>query len=273
MLQGAKIGRHLAKISGFRYYSTTEVTGSLKSSYLKGHVRLDPVNVPPKSYYGGIHTVTLYTGSSIIGQQGAKFVSSLLQSSRVPVDVQPIGADQEDEYYKSVLRNRAAVHVDIHADEKSKARSLKICHDLDLYVFKTRTRTFPGYKGRYPCVDIQMIGQNNMGNYSELEYSPVNGVVEALSVVTQAANRKYLEHAFAAAAAAGRRRVTLVNKAKEWPLNDGAMVEDAKEIHTIAMPPSSRPSAAGSAAEQISSVPWRSVTIMPSSSPCKRSYR
>ncbi|KAH8234230.1 hypothetical protein KR038_004037 [Drosophila bunnanda] len=230
MLQGAKVGRQLAKICGFRYYTNQEVAGSLKSTYLKGHVRLDPVNVLPKSYYGGIHTVTLYTGSSIIGQQGAKFVNSLLQSSRVPVEVQPI--DQEDEYYKSVLRNRAAVHVDIHADEKSKARSLKICNDLDLYVFKSRMRSFPGYKGRFPCVDIQMIGQNNMGNYSELEYSPVDGVVEALSVVTQAANRKYLEHAFAAAAAAGRSRVTLVNKAKEWPLNDGALVEEAKKIHS-----------------------------------------
>ncbi|KAH8252465.1 hypothetical protein KR032_000143 [Drosophila birchii] len=229
MLQGAKVSRQLARIIGCRYYAASEVSGSLSSAYLKGIRRTDPVNVPPKSQYGGIHTVTLYTGSSIIGQQGAKFVSSLLQSSRVPVEVQPI--DQEDEYFNSVLRNRAAVHVDIHADEKSKARSLKICSDLDLYVFKTRTRSFPGYKGRYPCVDIQMIGQNNMGNYSELEYSPVKGVVEALCVVTQAANRKYLEYAFAAAAAAGRRKVTLVNKAKEWPLNDGSMVEDAKDIH------------------------------------------
>ncbi|XP_017024409.1 isocitrate dehydrogenase [NAD] subunit gamma, mitochondrial [Drosophila kikkawai] len=229
MLRGAKVGRQLARISGCRYYSKSEVSASLSSSYLKGHVRTDPVNVLPKPYYGGIHMVTLYTGSSIIGQQGAKFVSSLLQSSRVPVEVQPIG--EEDEYFKSVLRNRAAVHVDINADEKSKARALKICNDLDLYVFKTRTRSFPGYKCRFPCVDIQMIGQNNMGNYSELEYSPVKGVVEALSVVTQAGNRKYLEHAFAAAVDAGRKRVTLVNKAKEWPLNDGAMVEDAKEIH------------------------------------------
>ncbi|KAH8285337.1 hypothetical protein KR054_007792, partial [Drosophila jambulina] len=233
MLQGVKVGRQLARIGCRRYSTTPEVSGSLSSAYLKGHVRTDPVYVLPKSYYGGIHTVTLYTGSSIIGQQGAKFVSSLLQSSRVPVDVQPISAEPgEDEYFKSVLRNRAAVHVDINADEKSKARSLKICNDLDLYVFKTRTRSFPGYKCRFPCVDIQMIGQNNMGNYSELEYSPVKGVVEALSVVTQAANRKYLEHAFAAAAAAGRKRVTLVNKAKEWPLNDGAMVEDAQDIHS-----------------------------------------
>lgn len=228
MLQSPKVGLQLARI-GCR--TKAEVSSSLRSAFLKGDVRMEPVHVMPKTKYGGINTVTLLTGTSIIGQQGAKFVSSLLQSSRVPVEVQPIDPTQEREYFKSVLRNRAAVHVDISADKTSKAKALKICNDLDLYVFRTRTRSFPGFKCRFPNVDIQMIGQNNMGNYYELEYSPVKGVVEALSVVTQRGNRKYLRHAFEAAMKAGRKRVTLVNKAKEWPLNDGALVEDAKEIY------------------------------------------
>ncbi|XP_017115326.1 isocitrate dehydrogenase [NAD] subunit gamma, mitochondrial [Drosophila elegans] len=224
--------RMLSRISVRQYADAVNITGSVRAAYAKG-MAARPLDkqLLPKSMYGGINYVTLLTGSTIIGQQGAKFVTTLLQSSRVPVETQIIEAGQDDEYFNSVLRNRSAVHVDIQADGPAKEKALKISNDLDLYVFKTRTRSFPGFNCRFPGVDIQMIGQNNMGNYSELEYSPVKGVVEALSVVTQKGNEKYLKHAFAAAAKAGRKRVTLINKAKEWPISDGSLVKAAMEMH------------------------------------------
>jgi len=229
MLRSPKVTRFLARISA-RHYAES-INSSVHAAFVKGDTRLAPVNVLPKSKYGGINMVSLLTGSTIIGQQGAHFVSSLLQSSRVPVEVQIIEAGQDDEYFNSVLRNRTAVHVENQAGAEAKQKALKICNDLDLYVLKTRTRSFPGFKCRFPGVDIQMIGQNNMGNYNELEYSPVKGVVEALSVVSQKSNEKYLKYAFKAAVEAGRKRVTLINKAKEWPISDGNMVEAAKRMH------------------------------------------
>ncbi|XP_017014774.2 isocitrate dehydrogenase [NAD] subunit gamma, mitochondrial [Drosophila takahashii] len=229
MLRSSKVTRLLAKIS-VRHFAD-DINSSVRASFVKGDTRLDPVHVLPKSKYGGINTVSLLTGSTMIGQQGAHFVTSLLQSSRVPVEVQIIEAGQDDEYFNSVLRNRTAVHVDNQADSEAKQKALKICNDLDLYVLKTRTRSFPGFKCRFPGVDIQMIGQNNMGIYNELEYSPVKGVVEALSVVNQQSNEKYLQYAFKAAVKAGRKRVALINKAKEWPISDGNMVEAAKRMH------------------------------------------
>ncbi|XP_016967778.1 isocitrate dehydrogenase [NAD] subunit gamma, mitochondrial [Drosophila biarmipes] len=229
MLRSPKVTRFLARSSA-RHYAES-INSSVRAAFVKGDTRLDPVYVLPKSKYGGINTVSLLTGSTIIGQQGAHFVTSLLQSSRVPVEVQVIEAGQDDEYFNSVLRNRTAVHVENQAGAEAKQKALKICNDLDLYVLKTRTRSFPGFRCRFPGVDIQMIGQNNMGNYNELEYSPVKGVVEALSVVSQKSNEKYLNYAFKAAVKAGRKRVTLINKAKEWPISDGNLVEAAKRMH------------------------------------------
>ncbi|XP_017078891.1 isocitrate dehydrogenase [NAD] subunit gamma, mitochondrial [Drosophila eugracilis] len=229
MWRNSKVTRYLSRI--ITRHASSDINSSVAAAYAKGDTRLDPVNVMPKSKYGGINTVSLLTGSTMIGEQGARFVKSLLQSSRVPVEVQVIEAGQDDEYFNSVLRNRTAVHVDNQADEQSKQKALKICNDLDLYVLKTRTRSFPGFKCRFPGVDILMIGQNNMGIYNELEYSPVKGVVEALSVVSQKSIDKYLNYAFKAAVAAGRKRVTLINKAKEWPIVDGSMVAAAKRMH------------------------------------------
>lgn len=230
MLRCPKVTQSMLARISVRHFAD-EIHGSVRAAYAKGDARADPVNVLPKSKYGGINTVSLVTGTTIIGQQGAQFVSSLLSSSRVPVEVQVIEAGQDDEYFHSVLRNRTAVHVDNQADAEAKQKALKICNDLDLYVFKTRTRSFPGFKCRFPGVDIQLIGQNNMGIFNELEYSPVEGVVEALSVVSQKGNDKYLRYAFKAAAKAGRKRVTLINKAKEWPISDGSLVEAAQRLH------------------------------------------
>ncbi|XP_034654501.1 isocitrate dehydrogenase [NAD] subunit gamma, mitochondrial [Drosophila subobscura] len=207
------------------------ITTGLTANVAKGQMRSLPVSALPRSKYGGITHVSLLTGSTIIGQQGAKFVTALLHSTRVPVELQRIASDQEEEYFNSVLRNHAAVHVDILCDGEAKKKSLKICNDLDLYVFMTRLRSFPGFKCRFPDVDIQVIAQNNIGNYSELEYSPVKGVVEALRVVTHDNVEKYLRYAFKAAIRAGRCRVTLIHKANEWPVTDGAMLKIAEEMH------------------------------------------
>ncbi|KAH8401299.1 hypothetical protein KR009_004429 [Drosophila setifemur] len=220
----------LAKISVGQVRHFADPT-SLISTYVKGALRTDPVNVLPKSKYGGINTVTLLTGSNLIGKQGAKFVNALLQSTQVPVESQNIDAGHTDDYFNSVLRNRAAVHVDIVCDAEQKQKAMKMNNDLDLYLFKTHTRSFPGFNCRFPDVDIQIIGQNNTGIYSELEYSPVKGVVEAISVCTEETNKKYLNGAFASAVQADRKRVTLVNKAREWPVVDGALVDCAKSIH------------------------------------------
>ncbi|XP_017044823.1 probable isocitrate dehydrogenase [NAD] gamma 2, mitochondrial [Drosophila ficusphila] len=230
MLPRPRVTRLISGI-GVRRFADA-INSSLQAAYVKGDARRDPVNVLPKSKYGGINTVSLLTASTIIGEQGANFVTSLVHSTGVPVEVQVIEPGNDSEYFNSVLRNRSAVCVDILADAEAKQKALKLCNDLNLYVFKTRTRSFPGFNCRFPNVDIQMIGENNMGNYNELEYSPVKGVVEALCVVTQARHEKYLKYAFEAAVKAGRKRVTLINKAKEWPISDGSMVEVAKQMHS-----------------------------------------
>ncbi|KAH8269548.1 hypothetical protein KR018_009110, partial [Drosophila ironensis] len=185
----------------------------------------------PESKYGGINTVTLLTGSTLIGKAGARYVKAMLTGSMVPVEVQDIDPKEKEDYFKSVLRNRAAVHVDIVVDQEAKQRSLKICNDLDLYLFRARIQSYPGFKCRFPNVDIHVIAKNNMGIYSELEYSPVKGVVEAISVGTKKGNVKYLKAAFALAVKSKRKKVTLVHKAKEWPVSEGSMLEGACKIH------------------------------------------
>ncbi|EDW61403.1 isocitrate dehydrogenase [NAD] subunit gamma, mitochondrial [Drosophila virilis] len=207
----------------------THVTG-VNAFMAKGDVRTENVNVLPKTKYGGITHVTLLCGETIIGKQGAKYVKSLLSSARVPVDVQRIFVDQGTEYYNSVLRNRAAIHVDIVHDAISKKKSLKVCNDLDLHVFLTNLRSFPGFNCRFPNVNIQLIAQNNMGNYAELEYSPVKGVVEGLRVVTSRHIKRFLRYAFKAVMDKKRQKVTLVHKSSEWPKTEGILLDIAHNL-------------------------------------------
>ncbi|KAL7736803.1 hypothetical protein ACLKA6_015644 [Drosophila palustris] len=208
---------------------TANVTG-FTAFMEKGDVRTGSVNVLPRTKYGGITHATLLTGETIIGQMGAKYVESLLSSARVPVEVQRITVDMGEEYFNSVLRNRAAVHVDIVHDSDNKRKSLKICNDLDLHVFMTNLRSFPGFKCLFPGVNILLIAQNNMGNYAELEYSPVKGVVEGLHVVTSEDIERFLRYAFRVVSARKRKKVTLVHKASEWPKTEGVLLDIASHL-------------------------------------------
>ncbi|KAH8396991.1 hypothetical protein KR215_007249 [Drosophila sulfurigaster] len=221
--------------------SNSNVTG-INAFVEKGDLRTGSVNVLPRSKYGGITHATLLTGDTIIGQMGAKYVESLLSSARVPVAVQKISVDMGEEYFNSVLRNRAAVHVDIVHDAEHKKKSLKICNDLDLHVFITNVRSFPGFKCLFPDVNILLIAQNNMGNYAELEYSPVKGVVEGLHVVTRENIERFLRYAFKVVMSRKRKKVTLVHKSQEYPKTEGVLLDCAyklqqEEYHDIELQP------------------------------------
>ncbi|EDW02668.1 isocitrate dehydrogenase [NAD] subunit 1, mitochondrial [Drosophila grimshawi] len=214
---------------------TSNITG-VNAFMAKGDIRTESVSVLPKTQYGGITHVTLLCGETIIGKMGAKYVKSLMSSSRVPVDTQRIFVDQGDEYFNSVLRNRAAIHVDIVHDAQHKKQSLKMCNDLDLYVFLTNLRTFPGFNCRFPDVDIQLIAQNNKGNYAELEYSPVEGVVEGLRVVVSSDIERFLRFAFREVMAKKRQKVTLVHKSSEWPKTEGVLLDMAHHLQKTEFP-------------------------------------
>ncbi|ALC42520.1 CG7755 [Drosophila busckii] len=194
------------------------------------------VKVVPVSKYGGITHITVLTGNSLIGKQGAKYVKAILQSARVPVEVESIGVDEGEEYFNSVLRTRAALHIDIVHDKTEKKKSLRICSDLDLYVFMTRVRSFKGFNCRFPNVDIQLIAQNNMGQSSDLEYSPVEGIVEGLHVVTREATERFLRFALSYVRIRKRKRVVLVHKKSEWPVSEGIFVDIATALHQKEFP-------------------------------------
>ncbi|XP_023172762.1 isocitrate dehydrogenase [NAD] subunit 1, mitochondrial [Drosophila hydei] len=215
---------------GRRFYGDDAYVLGATAAIIKGELRTQDVYVLPRSKYGGITHVTLLCGETIIGKQGAKYVRSLLSSARVPVDVQRIFVNQGQEYYNSVLRNRAAIHVDIQHDSQAKMKSLKMCNDLDLNIFMTNLRSFPGFNCRFPNVDILLIAQNNMGNYAELEYSPVEGVIEGLRVINSHDIKRFLRYAFKVAIAKKRRKVTLVHKSSEWPKTEGVLLDIAAEL-------------------------------------------
>lgn len=213
----------------WRRHYTDESIHTAGSFFMKGQM-IDKVYVLPKPKYGGITNATLLTGETIIGQQGAKYVQSLLSSARVPIDVERISVDMGEEYFNSVLRNRAAVHVDISHDAEHKRKALKICNDLDLYVFMTNVQSFPGFGCRFPDVNLLLIAQNNMGTYAEMEYSPVDGVIEGLHVVTARSIRRFLHAAFQTVVKRKRKKVSLVHKQAEWPKTEGVFIDIAYEL-------------------------------------------
>ncbi|XP_054739108.1 uncharacterized protein LOC129245130 [Anastrepha obliqua] len=194
------------------------------------------VKLLPPSKYGGEYLVTLLTGSSIIGQQGANFIRHLFEVAKVPVAFEriSIGPDQTtypNEYLQSVRRNRHALFIDLQHDPDEKHKQLLLNIDLDLYVGIIQVNSIEGYRCRHPNVNITVIMQNNAENFSKLEYGPVPGMVETLKITQKKYIERYFNFVFHYAMENCHQKVTFGHQAGEFPLSDGMYNRTALKMY------------------------------------------
>ena len=82
---------------------------------------------------------------------------------------------------------------------------------------------------RYEGVDLIIVRENTEGLYSGREHEVVDGVVEALKIVTRDASRRIMQFAFEYARSHGRKKLTIVHKVSITPLSDNLFLDCARE--------------------------------------------
>ena len=75
-----------------------------------------------------------------------------------------------------------------------------------------------------------VVRENTEGLYSGREHEVVDGVVEALKIVTRAASERIMRFAFEYARHHGRKRLCVLHKASVMRLSDGLFLECARSI-------------------------------------------
>lgn len=205
---------------------------SLRSSSLK-------CNIPPSAKYGGRHTVSMIPGDGI-GPELMLHVKDVFRYARVPVDFEEVQINStscEEDFHNAIMsvrRNRVALkgitETDYNLPPSHKSRSNMFRITLDLYANVIHFKSLPGVKTRHSNIDILVIRENTEGEYSNLEYQSVKGVIESLKIITEAKSLRLAEHAFQLAQEMGRKKVTAVHKANIMKLGDGLFLQCCREV-------------------------------------------
>jgi isocitrate dehydrogenase (NAD+) len=102
---------------------------------------------------------------------------------------------------------------------------------LDLYACLRPVRSLPGpTRARYQNVDLVVVRENTEGLYSGREHEVVDGVVEALKIVTRSASERIMRFAFEYARHHGRKRLCVLHKASVMRLSDGLFLDCARRV-------------------------------------------
>ncbi|XP_019506897.1 PREDICTED: isocitrate dehydrogenase [NAD] subunit gamma, mitochondrial-like [Hipposideros armiger] len=205
---------------------------SLKSFSLK-------CKVPPSAKYGGRHTVTMIPGDGI-GPELMLQVKTVFRYACVPVDFEVVQINstscEEDFQYAimSVRRNRVALKGNIETNHNlppcHRSRSSMLRTILDLYAHVIHFQSLPGVRTRHGNIDIIVIRENTEGEYSNLEYESVKGVIESLKIITKAKSLRIAEYAFQLAQEMGRKKVTALHKANIMKMGDGLFLQCCREV-------------------------------------------
>jgi len=198
------------------------------------------------------HHVTLIPGDGI-GTEVCAATQEVIAASGVEVEweVQQAGAEAiatrgaalPQEVLDSVRRNKVALKGPIATPIGKGFRSVnvQIRQALDLFACLRPVKSLPGVitpftaappgKGGAPgggAVDLTIVRENTEGIYTGIEHEIIEGVTEAIKVVTEAACVRICEFAFTYAEKMGHPRVTVVHKANILKITDGLFLECAR---------------------------------------------
>lgn len=138
-----------------------------------------------------------------------------------------------EETLASIRRNRIAIKGPLATPIGGGWRSVNVAlrQELELYACLRPVRSLPGpTRSRYSDVDLVVVRENTEGLYSGREHEVVDGVVEALKIVTRGASERIMRYAFEYARHHDRRRLCILHKASVMRLSDGLFLDCAHQI-------------------------------------------
>jgi len=110
-----------------------------------------------------------------------------------------------------------------------KSLNLALRKEFNLYANVRPCKSIEGYETPYKNVDLVTIRENTEGEYSGIEHTIVDGVVQSIKLITEQASRRVAEFAFEYARANGRSEVTAVHKANVMRMSDGLFLHCCRE--------------------------------------------
>jgi len=202
---------HLAK----RFYSNAESTGNRK--------------------------VTLIPGDGI-GKEISASVVKIFEAANAPIDWEPVdvtpikGVDGKMRIPQKAIDSVNSTRIGLKGPlatpvgKGHKSLNLALRKEFNLFANVRPCKSLEGYKTPYEDVDIITIRENTEGEYSGIEHTIVDGVVQSIKLITEPASRRVAEFAFKYATDNKREKVTVVHKANIMRLSDGLFLKCTREV-------------------------------------------
>ncbi|XP_070543438.1 isocitrate dehydrogenase [NAD] subunit alpha, mitochondrial-like [Ptychodera flava] len=204
--------------------------------------------VPPLKQFAGTRTyakeaslVTLIPGDGI-GPEISAAVQHIFAAAQVPIDWEvvdvtpvkspdgrwtiPIKAIESMNKNKVGLKGPLATPI----GKGHMSMNLALRKTFDLYANVRPCKSLEGYKTPYEDVDLVTIRENTEGEYSGIEHTIVDGVVQSIKLITEQASMRVAQFAFDYARANNRSSVTAVHKANIMRMSDGLFLRCCRKV-------------------------------------------
>ncbi|KAG9304486.1 hypothetical protein G9A89_020050 [Geosiphon pyriformis] len=193
-----------------------------------------------KKNANGNYTVTLIAGDGI-GPEISESVKRIYKAAMVPVEWEPVSVTPilirgrtviPDEALHSVKKNTVALKGPLATPigKGHVSLNLTLRRTFNLFANVRPCKSILGYKTPYDDVNTVLIRENTEGEYSGIEHTVVEGVVQSIKLITREASERCARYAFTYAQDIGRKRVTAVHKANIMKLSDGLFLEVTHEV-------------------------------------------
>lgn len=185
-------------------------------------------------------TVTLIPGDGI-GPEISSAVQKIFAAAEVPIDWDPVdvtpvkGPDGLFHIPQSAIDSMNTHQIGLKGPlatpigKGHKSLNLAIRKEFNLYANVRPCKSVEGYETPYKDVDLVTIRENTEGEYSGIEHTIVDGVVQSIKLITEQASRRVAEFAFEYAKANNRTQVTAVHKANVMRMSDGLFLACCRE--------------------------------------------
>ncbi|KAJ3070447.1 NAD-dependent isocitrate dehydrogenase [Podochytrium sp. JEL0797] len=188
----------------------------------------------------GKRVVSMIPGDGI-GPEISRSVKQIFEADKVPivwedVNVTPVLKDGKtcipDEALHSINRNKIALKgpLETPIGKGHVSLNLTLRRTFDLFANVRPCKSIVGYKTPFDNVDTVLIRENTEGEYSGIEHTVVDGVVQSIKLITEEASRRVSEYAFDYARSIGRKTVTIVHKANIQKQADGLFLATALDV-------------------------------------------
>ncbi|XP_016934455.2 uncharacterized protein [Drosophila suzukii] len=190
---------------------------------------------------GGSRVITLMPGDGI-GPEISMAVIKILEAAKAPlifepVDVTPVINSRgqtgvPEQVIESMNRTKVGLKGPLMTPVGTGFRSLNLTlrQLFNLYANIRPCRSLPGVETIYGDVDIVTIRENTEGEYSGIEHTLVNGVVQSIKLITRNASLRVAEYTFQYALAMKRKKVTAVAESQVMRMSDGLFLRCVREM-------------------------------------------